>query len=154
MRSWFLALSLAAFAVLAVACSSYWSKSTSSYSSGGDSGGGPTTGKSPREALLDKDIGVLEDVTSTLGTVKDQPSLVAARPKLNELVKKHDDIKQEAQKLGAPTQQEKDAMLKYYGDRQAAGKKKLMTEMRRVLGLGSPEAQAVYGQMVEFGRDF
>jgi hypothetical protein len=154
MRHGFLALSLAAFVVLAVACSSYWSKSTSSSPSGGDSGGGTPSTKTPREALLDKDLGVLEEVISTLVTVKDQASLVAPRPKLNELVKKHNDIKQDAKKLGAPTQQEKDAMLKYYGDRQAAGKKKLTTEMGRVLGLGSPEAQAVYGQMVEFGRDF
>ncbi len=107
--------SLFVLAVLAVACSGNvrFTAPPAPGTTTGSSGLGAST---PRETLLEKDIGVLEDVGSTLSNIKNPNDLNAAMPKLNELLQKHKDINQEAQKLGAPTAQEKDAMRSKYGD--------------------------------------
>src|ERR1700677_4762117 len=80
-------------------------------------GGGILGSNTPREALLDKDLGVIEEIIVTLKTMKDQTSVNNARPKLNDLLKKHADIQLEAQKMGQPTPAEKDAMKSKFGAR-------------------------------------
>ena len=60
-------------------------------------------------------VPTVQSFVATLTGVKDQPSLNSARPKLDGLLKQHSDIKQQASKLGPPTDQEKDAMAKKFG---------------------------------------
>jgi hypothetical protein len=115
-------------------------------------GGVNMSGSTPREALLEKDIAVLEEASATLTNIKDAASLNMARPKLNDLMQKHKDINQDAAKLGLPTPQEKDAMVRKYGDRIKMAKGNLTREMVRVNQI--PGGGDVYRQMVELGQAF
>jgi hypothetical protein len=128
----------ALFALLCLACS----------------GAKPPGGGETRESLHDKDLGVLEEVVAILESVKDEATLNAARPRLNGLVKRHKEIRQQADNLPWHTQKQQAAMQQRFGARQQALKAKLTAEMRRVRFLGVPGDVATYGQMEEFGRDF
>jgi hypothetical protein len=138
-------------AALAVACSGNV-RFTAPPPAPGTTGSSNLGASTPRETLLEKDIGVLEDVASTLSNIKNQNELNTAMPKLNDLLQKHKDINQEAQKLGAPTAQEKDAMARKYGDRIKTAKDKLTLEMVRVNQI--PGAGDLYRRLAEFRQAF
>jgi hypothetical protein len=139
-------------AALAIACSGSFNVTTPSNS------GGPNTGivsigaSTPREKLLEKDIGVLEDVVFALSNIKTQNDLAPAMPRLNDLLDKHKNINQEAEKLGVPTKHEKDEMFRKYGERIKTGKGKLAAEMVRVNQL--PGAGDLYRRLAEFNQGF
>jgi hypothetical protein len=143
--------SLFVLAVLAVACSGNLNFTPPTSSSSTTTNGGNLGSNTPREALFEKDIGVVEDIVSTLSSIKDQASMNTARPKLNTLLQKHKEIKQDADKLGVPSAQEKDAMKRKFGDRYTKAKNSLISEMNRVLQLGGGD---IYKQMAELNQDF
>lgn len=142
--------SLLLLAAFVVACSGRVGVTTPSGTT--TSGGTPLDSTTPREKLLEQDLGVLDDVVATLANAKNQNDLNAAKPKLTELFQKHKDIKEDAKKLGEPTPQEKGEMARKYGDRVKTAKGKLNEEMRKVLQLGG--GGDLYRQLVEFNQDF
>ena len=139
-------------AALALACSGSFNVTTPSNSGRGNTGIVNLGASTPREKLLEKDIGVLEDVVSALSNIKTQNDLNAAMPRLNELLDKHKNINEEAAKLGPPTKQEKDEMVRKFGDRIKADKGKLAAEMVRVNQI--PGAADLYRRLAEFNQGF
>jgi hypothetical protein len=143
--------SLFLLAAFAVACSGKMSFTTTppgTTTTGSSNQGGGT----PREALFEKDLGVLDDVNATLANVKNQNDLNAAKPRLTEFLQKHKSINEDANQLGDPTPQEKAELARKYGERAKAAKLKLNEQMVKVLNIAPNDD--MYRQLVDFNRSF
>jgi hypothetical protein len=95
-------------------------------------GGAITVGNSPRETLVEKDIGLQEQATAILATIQDQQSLNSSKAKLSALVAQHNINKAELQKLGPVPLNEGKAIANKYGDRSKTAKQNMAREMARV----------------------
>jgi hypothetical protein len=102
----------------------------------------------PREALVEKDIGLQEETVTILATILDQASLNNAKPKLTKVVNQHNGYKQDLQKLGPTPLQESQAIARKYGDRSKTAKENLAMEMTRVNST-VPGGGEVYRQMLD-----
>ena len=141
MRHAIIACPLIALAVFALACSGNVAFNTS-----GPAGGSLLN--TPREALVEKDLALLEAATTVLKGVTDPVSLNNAKPKLTVLVNQHNNLKADLQRLGPTTLQETKVILQKFGDRSKATKQNLSVEMTRVNST-IPGGDEVYRQLLD-----
>lgn len=72
-------------------------------------------GGDSREDLAGESVDVMKELVTTLDGVKDEASAKSAKPKLEELVKKMNDLNERQEKLGMPTESEMEGIEKKYG---------------------------------------
>jgi hypothetical protein len=112
---------------------------------------GPAAGllaATPREALVEKALGLQEDGAVLLASIVDQASLDRAKPRLAALVDAAKQCKAELQKLGPATPQEQQLITAKFAARSTAARQNLAREMTRVNST-IPGGGAVYRQVVE-----
>lgn len=98
-----------------------------------------------RESLADETMSVMEEMVATLQGVKDEASAKAAKPKLEDLAKRFDDINQRESKLPAPTDEQTKALIEKHGSKMDELSRKLQGEMLRIAF--DPKIQSVLGDV-------
>jgi peptidoglycan hydrolase CwlO-like protein len=88
--------------------------------------------KSPREKLGVKMIDTMQEYVDVLKTVKDESSLNAAKPKIQDINKRMEAMGNEIDKLGSQTAEEEKAMKEKYGDKMKAVVTDMGNEMMRI----------------------
>ena len=94
------------------------------------------------EGIMKDTLGMMNDMTSALASIKDEASAKAAIPKLEELAKKGEDIKKRAEELKTKlTKEDEEALKKKYEPQLKEATEKLMKETFRVATVpGAAEA--------------
>jgi hypothetical protein len=103
-----------------------------------------------REGLKEQEITLLEDVTDVLRTINTQETFNAAKPKLDELLRKHKGIHLRTKRLKKPTDEEKESMHNKFTNDVANAKSNLTKELKRLDNLeGGPEMQRKINDMMK-----
>jgi hypothetical protein len=110
--------------------------------------GGKSANASAGDALMAQQLGLLQEATAVLKTINDPASLDAARPKLDQIVQRHQALLAQDRTLQPPTKQEADALRQKYAEPYKTAKQQLAVEMARVLQM--PGGGPIYKQMAEF----
>jgi hypothetical protein len=94
------------------------------------------------DGIMKEMLGMMNDMTSTLSTIKDEASAKAAIPKLQELAQKGEDLKKRAEALKTKvSKEEEEALKKKYEPQIKEATEKLMKETFRVATVpGAAEA--------------
>jgi hypothetical protein len=92
-------------------------------------------GSNSPEGMMQETLGLMNDMTSTLASIKDEASAKAAIPKLQELANKGEDIKKRAEAMKTSnklTKEDEEALKKKYEPQLKEATEKLMKETFRV----------------------
>ena len=90
-------------------------------------------GSNSPEGMMNDTLGLMNDMTATLATIKDEASAKAAIPKLQDLAAKGEDIKKRAEALKTSmTKDQEEALKKKYEPQLKEATEKLMKETFRV----------------------
>jgi hypothetical protein len=87
---------------------------------------------SPQAALVQQMLDVMDKLTTSLATVKDQQSADAARPELRKLAKEWTALRDKAEKVPPPAREEKDRLEKDFKTKLEGAQRKLSGEVARV----------------------
>ena len=98
-------------------------------------------GGSKHEAAADESITLMEQIGTTLESVKDEAGAKAAATKLDSTVTRMAALKKEMKALGEPAGKEGDAMKAKYQVRMQAAMTKMTTQMGRVMA--DPKLSAI-----------
>jgi hypothetical protein len=99
-------------------------------------------GANTPDGIMQDMLGMMNDMTATLATIKDEASAKAAVPKLEELAKKGEELKKRADELKTKvSKDEEEALKKKYEPQIKEATEKLMKETFRVATVpGAAEA--------------
>jgi hypothetical protein len=100
------------------------------------------------ESLMDDQIGAMEEVATILEGVKDKDSAKAAKPRLEALAKRQQDIEKRVKELGEPTDEKKEQLMKVYAPRLEAVMSRMMKldiPTDAMSELGDPTANFQFG---------
>jgi hypothetical protein len=84
------------------------------------------------EDILQKLLGTLQEITKTLGTIKDDASAQAARPDLKKQAEDFRETRKQSEKVPPPTPEARERIAKEFQPKFIAAKKELIAEMARV----------------------
>jgi len=89
-------------------------------------------GKDPTEEVVAQMLGQLEKLADTLGSLKDEDTVTAAKDSLKKNVQSFIELRAKAEKLPPPSREVKDRLAKEYKGKFVAVQEKLMLEITRV----------------------
>lgn len=99
------------------------------------------------EDVAEDTIEVVEEMAEVLSTVKDKESALAAKPKLEELSQRMQELQEEGAEMGKMDPEAEEAFDEKYGPRMEKAVGKLMSEILRI-GM-NPELTNALGETVK-----
>jgi hypothetical protein len=115
---------------------------------------GPVLGNEPKLADIVKEVlDTLDKITTTLATVKDEPTAKAAVPDLRKGVARFKELRTLADKAKPPSTEEKDRLKKEYKERLEKATAKAFAEIARVKKVpGGSEALKEINLVIKKGK--
>jgi hypothetical protein len=95
-------------------------------------GQGDAKQSSSYESVIKDMLAALNGLTDVLGTIKDEPSALAARPEVKKAAGRLAEVRKQAEKLKQPDKAEKDRIARAYKDKLDKSLKRLLAEQVRV----------------------
>jgi hypothetical protein len=102
------------------------------------------------DSVMEDSVTVMEDLSKTLATVKDEASANAAKPKIKELSDKMKTLKEQADKMPKPAKEKEEELKKKYEDRMTKAMMSMVSEGMRISM--DPKLKAAVGEMDAFGK--